>query len=218
MACTVVDAVAFASYSTSETTIQKGISSFLTAISDIRGGPSRYLSLLLTKISHALPNFPLPHSINITRHSEQMSAADEPGYSSTMPIDTWPRYPSTDLHHQLAEQTSVQNIFNASQHSMVQGGTGQDEDISDYDTAHSATQFSGSAPRSNSDTPSYEAPVVPQCSSQILGHHSVQIPSSLTQHVNMQAQHLGVPVPTPAYNLGYNVQRYPVDPSMMFKR
>lgn len=39
---------------------------FLTFISTIRGGQSRYLPLLLAKLSEILPNLPLPRSLSLS--------------------------------------------------------------------------------------------------------------------------------------------------------
>lgn len=215
MACTLVDIVAVTPYSaTDQVAIQKSITRFLTAISEIQGGPSRTLSLLTTKISNTLPNFPLPHSKDIAQHPEPMMAADGSGYTSSMPIQTWSRYPSTGGVHPFTEQTSVQMPLATS--SMAQGYTGQGENMSAYATAHSATRYPDSVTRSNSDASSYDSPIISQHNSHILGHHTVHVPPSLGQHVEMEPQHLGVP--PPAYNSTYDPQTYSMDPTIMYKR
>ena len=201
------------------------VSRFLTLISTLRGGQTRYLPLLLAKLSEVLPNLPLPRSLNLP----QTLPASAIGMSGTgtvpsniaddfsaMPTTTSPSYPNNELIRRLAAQTGAQLPFNTSQPSMIQTSASHVEDLSLYDTAHSTTHSSGSAPRSNSTTPGpYEANMS-QRSSQLLGHGSVQLPSSHSQHSHMQSHHLGVA--PPPYDPRFNLQGYPVDPSMMFKQ
>lgn len=198
------------------------VSRFLTLISTLRGGQSRYLPLLLAKLSEVLPNLPLPRSLNLP----QTLPASSMGMSGTipsniaedfsaMPAATPPAYPSSELIRRLAAQTGAQLPFNTSQQSMVQAPTSHVDDLSLYDTSHSATHSSGSAPRSNSTTPGPYEPAMAQRNSQLLSHGSVSLPSH-SQHGHMQSHHIGV-APT-SYDPRFSMQGYPVDPSMMFKQ
>jgi hypothetical protein len=54
-----------------------------------------------------------------------------------------------------------------------------------------------------------------QRNNQMLGQNSVQLPSSIPQH-HMQSHNMGA-APT-AYDPRFNMQGYPLDPSMMFKQ
>lgn len=199
------------------------VSRFLTLISTLRGGQSRYIPLLLAKLSEVLPNLPLPRSLNLSQHQHPAATI---GISGTVPSNmtddysamsstTSHSYPSSELIRRLAAQTGAQLPFNTSQQSMIQAPTSHVEDISMYNAAHSTPHSSGSAPRSNSTTPGpYEASL-PQRSSQLLPPSSVTLPSSHPQHSHLQSHHIGV-APT-SYDPRFNIQGYPVDPSMMFK-
>jgi hypothetical protein len=202
------------------------VSRFLTLISTLPGGQSRYLPLLLAKLSEVLPNLPLPRSLNLP----QTLPASTIGMSTTglgtvlsniaddytgMPTSTSSAYPSSELLRRLAAQTGAQLPFN-SQQSLIQAPTSHADDLSLYDTAHSTTHSTGSAPSSNSTTPGPYESTMSQRSSQILAQSSVQLSSSHSQHNHMQAHHIGVPPTT--YDPRFNIQGYPVDPSMMFKQ
>jgi hypothetical protein len=188
------------------------VSRFLTLISTLRGGQSRYIPLLLAKLSEVLPNLPLPRSLNLSQHPSTigMSGTVPSNISddySAMSSTTSPSYPSNELIRRLAAQTGAQLPFNTSQQAMIQAPTSHVEDISMYNTAHSSTHSSGSAPRSNSTTPGpYEAGI-PQRSSHLLSQASVTLPSSHPQHTHMQSHHIGVP-PT-SYDPRFNIQGYP---------
>ncbi|KAF2823389.1 hypothetical protein CC86DRAFT_409302 [Ophiobolus disseminans] len=225
IACCLADVVAVTSFSPDAFALgpRDYVSRFLTLISTLRGGQSRYLPLLLAKLSEVLPNLPLPRSLNLP----QPLSGSTIGMAGTVPSNmtddfsaiptvTSPSYPSNELIRRLAAQTGAQLPFSTSQQTMIQGATSHVEDLSMYDTAHSTTHSSGSAPRSNSTTPGAYEPTVPQRNSQMLSHSSVQLPSSHPQHTHMQSHHMTV-APT-AYDPRFNIQGYPVDPSMMFKQ
>jgi hypothetical protein len=229
IACCLADVVAVTSFSPDAFALgpRDYVSRFLTLISTLRGGQSRYLPLLLAKLSEVLPNLPLPRSLNLP----QTLPASTIGMSGTgtvpsnmaddfsaMPTAGPPSYPSNELIRRLAAQTGAQLPFNnPPQQSLIQSSTSHAvEDLSLYDTAHSTTHSSGSAPRSASTTPGPYEPSMAQRSSQILSHGSVQLPSSHPQHAHMQSHHIGV-APT-AYDPRFSMQGYPVDPSMMFKQ
>jgi hypothetical protein len=229
IACCLADVVAVTSFSPDAFALgpRDYVSRFLTLISTLRGGQSRYLPLLLAKLSEVLPNLPLPRSLNLP----QTLPASTIGMSGTgtvpsnmaddfsaMPTAGPPSYPSNELIRRLAAQTGAQLPFNNNpQQSLIQSSTSHAvEDLSLYDTAHSTTHSSGSAPRSASTTPGPYEPSMAQRSSQILSHGSVQLPSSHPQHAHMQSHHIGV-APT-AYDPRFSMQGYPVDPSMMFKQ
>jgi hypothetical protein len=229
VACCLADVVAVTPFSSDafELGPRDYVSRFLTLISTLRGGQSRYLPLLLAKLSEVLPNLPLPRSRNLP----QTLPASTIGMSGTgpgtvpsnmteefsaIPAVTSPSYPSTELIRRLAAQTGAQLPFNNPQQPMIQAPSSHVEDLSLYDTAHSTTLSSGSAPRSNSATPGPYESSIPQRNSQILTHASAQQPSPHPQHSHMQSHHMGV-APT-TYDPRFNVQGYPVDPSMMFKQ
>lgn len=201
------------------------VSRFLTLISTLRGGHARYLPLLMAKLSDVLPNLPLPRSLTLPQPMPPSSmgmSAPGPGaipshiandYSS-MPVVASPSYPSTDLIRKLAAQTGAQLPFNTTQQPVMQAPTSHVEDLSIYDSAHNSTHTSGTATRSTSSTPvSYDAPLAQQ--STLMGHGSVQLPTSHAPH-SLQPHHMNVG-PT-AYDPRYNVQGYPLDPSIMFKQ
>jgi hypothetical protein len=225
IACCLADVVAVTSFSPDAFALgpRDYVSRFLTLISNLRGGQTRYLPLLLAKLSEVLPNLPLPRSLNLP-HPHPASAIGMAGTGSvpsnigddfsTMPPVTSPSYPSSELIRRLAAQTGAQLPFSTPQQTMIQAPTSHVEDLSLYDTAHS-THSSGSAPRSNSTTPGPYEPTMSQRNSQLLAHGSVQLPTSHSQHGHMQSHHIGV-APT-AYDPRFNIQGYPVDPSMMFK-
>ena len=225
IACCLADAVAVTSFSPDAFALgpRDYVSRFLTLISTLRGGQSRYLPLLLTKLSEALPNLPLPRSLNLP----QTHPASTIGMSGTVPSNmtddysamstvTSPSHPSSELLRRLAAQTGAQLPFNATQQSMIQAPTSHVEDLTMYDTAHSTTHSSGSAPRSSSTTPGPYEPAMPQRNSQTLSHASVQLASSLPQHSHMQSHDMGVASTT--YDPRFSIQGYQVDPSIMYKQ
>lgn len=203
------------------------VSRFLTLISTLRGGQSRYLPLLLAKLSEVLPNLPLPRSLNLPQTVSTSAIGLTGTGSPTVPSNvnddfsgmssaTSPSYPSNDLIRRLAAQTGAQVPFNAPQQSMISAPTSHVEDLSLYNSSHSATHSSGSVPRSNSATPGPYEPPMSQSRSQIVSHSSMQIPTSHSQHTHLQSHHVGVN-PT-AYDPRFTLQGYPVDPNMMFKQ
>jgi hypothetical protein len=230
IACCLADVVAVTSFSPDAFALgpRDYVSRFLTLISTLPGGQSRYLPLLLAKLSEVLPNLPLPRSLNLP----QTLPASTIGMSGTglgtvpsniaddysaMPTSTSSAYPSSELLRRLAAQTGAQLPFNtAQQQSLIQAPTSQVDDLSLYDTTHSTGHSTGSARSSNSATPGPYESAMSQRSSQILAQSSVQLSSSHSQHNHMQSHHMGV-APT-TYDPRFNIQGYPVDPSMMFKQ
>ncbi|KAL6712634.1 hypothetical protein ACN47E_000511 [Coniothyrium glycines] len=202
------------------------VSRFLTLISTLRGGQSRYLPMLLTKVSEVLPNLPLPRSLNLPQTMPASTMAlPNPGLVTvpsnatndygSIPAATTTSYPNTGLIRLLAAQTGAQLPFNTSQQSIISAPTSHVEDLSLYESAHSTTQSSGSDARSNSATPNPYESSLSQPRSQMVGHSAMQIPSSHPQHSHMQSHHVGV-TPT-AYDPRFSLQGYPVDPAMMYK-
>jgi hypothetical protein len=231
IACCLADVVAVTSFSPDAFALgpRDYVSRFLTLISTLRGGQSRYLPLLLAKLSEVLPNLPLPRSLNLpqTLPASTIGMSGTGTVPSNMAEDfsampsagspTYPSYPSSELIRRLAAQTGAQLPFNnTTPQSLIQASTSHVEDLSLYDTAHSTARSSGSAPRSSSTTPGPYEPTMSQRSSQVLTHGSVQLPSSHPQHAHMQSHHIGI-APT-AYDPRFSMQGYPVDPSMMFKQ
>lgn len=229
VACCLTDVVAVTSFSPDAFALgpRDYVSRFLTLISTLRGGQSRYLPLLLAKLSEVLPNLPLPRSLNlpqgVSASSMGLSGTGSPTVPSnvsddfsTMSAATPPSYPSNDLVRRLAAQTGAQPPFNASQHSTYPVPTSHVEDLSLYDSSHSTTHSSGSVPRSNSATPGPYEPSMSQSRTQIVGHSTMQIPTSHAQHNHMQSHHVGVN-PT-SYDPRFTLQGYPVDPTMMYKQ
>lgn len=182
--------------------------------------------MLLNKLSEVLPNLPLPQSLSLPQTSNTsnivLSANGSGAVSSNvaddfsgMPSVTPASYPSTELIRRLAAQTGAQLPFNTSQQTMIPAPTSQIEDLSMYDSSHSTTHSSGSGARSNSATPGPYEPTMAQSRSQIVGHSTMQIPTSHSQHNHLQNHHVGVN-PT-AYDPRFAIPGYPVDPNMMFK-
>jgi hypothetical protein len=199
------------------------VSRFLTLISTLRGGQSRYLPLLLSKLSEVLPNLPLPRSLNLpqtvppstlglTSTGSGTLSSNVADDFSALPPATSPSYPSNALIRRLAAQTGAQLPFNTTQQSMISAPTTHVGDLSLYGSSHSSTHSSSSAPRSNSTTPGpYETPM-PQSRSQLVGHTSMHLPAT---HDHMQSHHMGVSASP--YDPRYTMQGYPVDP-MMYKQ
>ncbi|KAF1841460.1 uncharacterized protein K460DRAFT_408922 [Cucurbitaria berberidis CBS 394.84] len=228
IACCLTDVVACTSYSPDSFALgpRDYVSRFITLITTLRGGQTRYLPLLLTKLSEVLPNLPLPRSLNLPQTvptstigitatgSGTIPSHVDNDYSG-MPTATTPAYPSNELIRRLAAQTGAQLPF-MTQQSMISAPTSHVEDLSLYDSSHSTTQSSGSGHRSNSATPGPYEPPMSQSRSQILGHSSMQLPTSHPQHNHMQSHHTSLN-PT-AYDPRFTIQDYPVDPNMMFKQ
>ncbi|CAO2657640.1 Nn.00g037660.m01.CDS01 [Neocucurbitaria sp. VM-36] len=228
IACCLVDVIACTTFSPDTFALgpRDYLSRFLVLVSTLRGGQSRYLPLLLTKISEVLPTYPLPRSLNLPRTIPTSTIgltttgsgtipSNLDGDYSSMPAVASPSYPSNELIRRLAAQTGAQLPFSAQQ-TMISAPTSHVEDLSLYDSSHSTTQSSGSGHRSTSATPGPYEPPMSQPRSQILGHSSMQLPSSHAQHAHLQSHHSSMN-PT-AYDPRFTIQDYPVDPNMMFKQ
>ncbi|KAF2477284.1 uncharacterized protein BDR25DRAFT_45191 [Lindgomyces ingoldianus] len=233
IACCLTDVVACIPFSPDTFALgpRDYVSQFLTLFSTLRGGHTRYLPLLLSKVSDVLPNLPLPRSLNIPQALPPSTITLSPGGLATVPSNvnedlpgmppvSSPSYPSTELIRQLAAQTGAQLPINA-QHSLLQAASSRVEDLSLYDSSapHSATHSSGSAPASQSATPGPYEPSPSQTRAQIPpqahSHSGVQVQSS-HPHPHIQGQHLGV---NPSqYDPRFAVQGFPVDPSMVYKQ
>lgn len=228
IACCLTDVVACTSFSPDAFALgpRDYVSRFLTLIQTLRGGQSRYLPLLLAKLQEVLPNLPLPRSLNLPQGLPTSSIGLSAGGGmvpsnagddfSALPSVISPTYPSTELIRRLAAQTGAQLPFSTSQPPMVAAPSSHIDDIALYDTAHSTSHSSGSAPRSNSATPGPYEPPMSQARAQIVGHPSNQLPSAVPQHSHMQPHNIGVN--PSAYDPRFNVQGYQVDPGMMFKQ
>ncbi|KAF2735153.1 hypothetical protein EJ04DRAFT_220935 [Polyplosphaeria fusca] len=235
IACCLTDVVACIPFSPDAFALgpRDYVSRFLTLFSALRGGQTRYLPLLLAKVSDVLPNLPLPRSLNIPQNLSTSTIGLSPGSLGSVPSNvnddlsafpavSSPSYPSTELIRQLAAQTGAQLPFSASQHSLLQAPSSRVEDLSLYDSSapQSATHSTGSAPTSQSATPGPYEPSPNHSRSQVgaqaHNHSSVQIPALHAHHGQMQGHHLGVS-PT-AYDPRFTVQGFPVDPSMVFKQ
>lgn len=224
IACCLTDVVACTSFSPDAFALgpRDYVSRFLTLIQTLRGGQSRYLPLLLAKLQEVLPNLPLPRSLNLPQTLPTSSiglgtsglmvpsnAGDE---FSALPSVISSTYPSNELIRRLAAQTGAQLPFSTTQQPMVPAPTSHMDDMSIYDSTHSTSHSSGSAPRSNSATPGPYEPPMSQARAQIVGHPSAQ----LSQQAHLQSHNIGVN-PT-AYDPRFSVQGFPVDPAMMFKQ
>jgi hypothetical protein len=209
IACCLVDVVACIPFSPDTFALgpRDYVSRFLTLFSALRGGQTRYLPLLLAKVSEVLPNLPLPRSLNIPQ-TMSASAMDSASGSigsvassvtddlTGLPSIASPSYPSTELIRQLAAQTGAQLPFNTSQQSLLHAPSSRVEDLSLYDTSapHSA-HSSGSAPPSQSGTPnSYETTMHsrPPLPSQAHGHPPPQLQQTHPQHPQLQSHQLGI--------------------------
>ncbi|KAA8614530.1 C6 zinc finger domain containing protein [Pyrenophora tritici-repentis] len=225
IACCLTDVVACTTFSPDQFALgpRDYVSRFLTLISTLRGGQSRYLPLLLSKLNEVLPNLPLPRSLNLPQTVSASTLGLNASGSGTLPSNvaddfsaspasSSPSYPSNDLIRRIAAHTGAQLPFNTTQQSMISAPTTHVGDLSLYDTSQqSTTHSSSSGPRSNSTTPGpYETPLS-QSRSQIVGHSAMQLPTS---HGHMQSHHMGVNAT--AYDPRFSIQNYPVDP-MMYK-
>lgn len=198
------------------------VARFLTLFSALRGGQTRYLPLLLAKVSDVLPSLPLPRSLNVPQNIHLGLSPGALGSVpsninddlSSLPAVSSPSYPSTELIRQLAAQTGAQLPFNTSQQSLLQAPSSRVENLSLYDTPAplSTAHSSGSNHSSQSATPGPYVPSPSQDSTQPHPHPPVQVSTS---HSHMQGHHIGVN-PT-AYDPRFSVQGFPVDPSMVFK-
>lgn len=225
IACCLTDVVACIPFSPDTFALgpRDYVSRFLTLFSALRGGQTRYLPLLLAKVSDVLPNLPLPRSLNLPPNISASAIGLTPAGLGTVPSNvsedlsslpavSSPSYPSSELIRQLAAQTGAQLPFNTSQQSLLQAPSSRVEDLSLYDSSapHSA-HSSGSAPASQSATPGPYEPSHGQSRSQL----PAQVPTSHS-HQHLQGRTLGVN-PT-AYDPRFTVQGFPVDPSMVFKQ
>ena len=204
------------------------VSRFLTLFSALRGGQTRYLPLLLAKVSEVLPNLPLPRSLNLPQNMSASTIGSTPGslgtISSTisddlgLPTVASPSYPSTDLIRQLAAQTGAQLPFNTSPHPLLQAPSSRVEDLSLYDTsAPHSTHSSGSAPPSQAGTPGpYEATIHSrsQLSTQAHSHAPTHVQPAHTQHSQLQSHQIGIN--STAYDPRFTVQGF--DPAIVFKQ
>ncbi|KAJ8117998.1 hypothetical protein OPT61_g931 [Boeremia exigua] len=228
IACCLTDVVACTSFSPDAFALgpRDYVSRFLTLIQTLRGGQTRYLPLLLAKLQEVLPNLPLPRSLNLpqtlptapiglgaTGGMVPSNAGDE---FSALPSVISPSYPSTELIRRIAAQTGAQLPFSTSQQPMVPAPTSHIDDMSIYDSAHSTSHSSGSAPRSNSATPGPYESSMSQARAQLVGHPSAQLSSTVSPQGHLQSHSIGVN--TNAYDPRFNVQGFPVDPAMMFKQ
>ncbi|ORY11496.1 hypothetical protein BCR34DRAFT_601283 [Clohesyomyces aquaticus] len=233
IACCLTDVVACIPFSPDTFAIgpRDYVSQFLTLFSSLRDGQTRYLPLLLSKVSDVLPNLPLPRSLNVPQgltSSISLSHGGIPAVPSSVHDDldgmasiTSPSYPSTELIRQLAAQTGAQLPFHTQQ-SLLQAPSSRVEDLSLYDShaPHSGTQSSGSAPASQSATPGPYEPSPGQPRAQVLppGHAHGVVPNSSPHSLpHMQGQHMGVG-PSEYDPRFATVQGFPVDPSMGFKQ
>ncbi|EAT92144.2 hypothetical protein SNOG_00649 [Parastagonospora nodorum SN15] len=118
IACCLADVVAVTSFSPDAFALgpRDYVSRFLTLISTLRGGHSRYLPLLLAKLSEVLPNLPLPRSLNLPQtlpaSTISMSGTGTVPSNitddySAMPATSSPSYPSSELIRRLAAQTGT---------------------------------------------------------------------------------------------------------------
>lgn len=205
------------------------VARFLTLFSALRGGQTRYLPLLLAKVSEVLPNLPLPRSLNLPQNMSTSTIGSTPGSLGSvssnvndditgLPTLASPSYPSTELIRQLAAQTGAQLPFNTSQQSLLQAPSSRVEDLSLYDTSEPhSTHSSGSAPPSQAGTPGpYESTIHtrPQLPTQGHNHAPSQIQQTHTQHSQLQGHQLGIS--SAAYDPRFTVQGF--DPSMVFKQ
>lgn len=197
------------------------VSRFLTLFSTLRSGQTRYLPLLIAKVSDVLPNLPLPRSINAPQNlaaSGLGSSSSGVGVvltnvnedSSSQASVSSPPYPSTDLIRQLAAQTGAQLPFTSHQ-SLLHAPSSRVEDLSLYDSpgTHSATHSSGSAPTSQSATPG-------QSHTQLTAQaHPVH---GQVAHVHPHLHGHSLDVDPTSYDPRFTVQGFPVGPSMGFKQ
>ncbi|KAL6152352.1 hypothetical protein ACJQWK_04874 [Exserohilum turcicum] len=152
IACCLTDGVACTSISPDAFALgpRDYVSRFLTLISTLRGGQSRYLPLLLAKLSEVLPNLPLPRSLNLpqTVPASMLGLnATSPGTLpsnvakdfSASPASSLPSYYSNDLIRRPAAQTGAQLPFNTAQQSMIPAPTIHVGDLSLYDTSHNTS-------------------------------------------------------------------------------
>jgi hypothetical protein len=187
------------------------VSRFLSLFSALRGGQTRYLPLLVAKVSEVLPDLPLPRSLNVPQNMPPSTIGMSPAGLGTVPSNinddlsrlpvSSPSYLSTDLIRQLAAQTGAQLPFGASQHSLLSAPSSRVEDLSLYDSSATHSTHSGSA--SQSTTP---GPFEPSPQSRPQTHTSQ---SHTHQHIQ---GHLS------AYDPRFSVQGFPVDPSMSYKQ
>jgi hypothetical protein len=232
IACCLTDVVACIPFSPDTFALgpRDYVSRFLTLFSALRGGQTRYLQLLLAKVSDVLPGLPLPRSLNVPQNMSPSTIGIASGTLgsvpsnmsddlSGLPVVSSPSYPSTELIRQLAAQTGAQLPFSSTQQPLLHAPSSRVEDLSLYDSSAPHSNRSGSAPGSSSGTPGpFESSSQSraQMSAQGHVHPASQIPSSLPQHGHIPNHHMGVN-PT-SYDPRFTVQGFPVDPSMVYKQ
>jgi hypothetical protein len=125
IACCLIDVVACISFSPKAFALSPHdcVSRFLTFISTIRGGQSRYLPLLQAKLTEVLPNFRLPRSLDLPEtvpastlgltatHSRTVSSNVADDFSAN-PAANFPLIVSSDLIRRISVQTGAQLLFN----------------------------------------------------------------------------------------------------------
>jgi hypothetical protein len=125
IACCLIDVVACISFSPKAFALSPHdcVSRFLTFISMIRGGKSRYLPLLQAKLSEVLPNFRLPRSLDLPETVLASTLGLNATYSRTVssnvaddfsanPAANCPLMFSNDLIRRISVQTGAQLPFN----------------------------------------------------------------------------------------------------------
>ncbi|PVH90109.1 hypothetical protein DM02DRAFT_472314, partial [Periconia macrospinosa] len=207
IACCLTDVVACIPFSPDTFALgpQDYVSQFLTLLSALHSGQTRYLQLLVAKVSKVLPNLPLPQSLNIPPLGSGLGLA--PSSLGAVPSNigdelssltsvTLPSYLSTELIRQLTAQAGAQLPFSTFQHSLLQAPASRVEDLSLYDSsAPHSTHSSSSAPASQIGTPEpYDSTSQPrsQLPTQGHGHPAHTIPSSHPQHATIQSHQLGI--------------------------
>jgi hypothetical protein len=196
------------------------VSRFVTLFSALHGGQTRYLQMLIAKVSEVLPNLPLPRSLSVSQ-SPPMTMGLAPGTLGTVhpnigdglsPISTvaLPSYPSTELIRQLAAQTGAQLPFINSQQPILHPPSSRVEDLSLYSSGSHSTRSPGSGPQSQATTPGpYDHAHQPRNLSTQHGH------TPHPQHGALHGHPMGMN--PAAYDSRFSVQSFQVDPAMMFK-
>ncbi|KAF2271202.1 hypothetical protein CC78DRAFT_14020 [Lojkania enalia] len=231
IACCLIDVVACIPFSPNTFALgpRDYVSRFLTLFSAIRDGQTRYLPLLLAKVSEVLPNLPLPRSLNIPQNVSGSAMGVSLGLTtipsnvsddlSSLPSAPSPSLPPSDLIRQLQAQLP----FNASQQSLLQAPSSRVEDLSLYDSSasHTAPHSSGSGTPSQPTPPGpYDpSPSQPRSQLQAQPHHhpAVQVHASHShQRSQIQGHHLSIN--SPPYDPRFAIPGFPVNPSMVFKQ
>ena len=109
IACCLTDVVACIPFSpeTSSHGPRDYVSRFLSLFAALRDGQTRYLPLLVAKVSEVLPDLPLPRSLNVSQDVSPSAMGMSPGGLGAVPSNVHdemsripvssPSYPSTDL-------------------------------------------------------------------------------------------------------------------------